>query len=230
MLPDLQKRLLGTLAELDQSLDTRAIVLTGAGRAFCAGADLEVLATIDDLIGTDALRAITPGLATPMIAAVNGPAIGIGFSIMLLADVIYVGEGVSVASKFAQLGLVAEWGSAWTLQSRVGYATAADLLLTGRSVSADEALAIGLAQRVLPADELLSGAQEWAHGIAKWSSPFSIAMLKHQLNVARTQSFSDAFALSLALEESALCRPEMREALQARGDGRPPNFIPYDPR
>jgi enoyl-CoA hydratase/carnithine racemase len=229
MMPDLQKCLLSTLAELDRSPDIRAIVLTGAGRAFCAGADLDVLATIDALVGTDAVQAIAPGLATPMIAAVNGPAIGIGFSIMLLADVIYLGDGVSVASKFAQLGLVAEWGSAWTLQCRVGYGCAADLLMTGRSVSADEALQIGLAQRVVPVDRLLPQAQKWARSVAHKTSPFSASMLKHQLHAARTQSFSDAFALSVALEVSALCRPDLTEAMLARSEGRVPKFPSYDP-
>lgn len=227
MTPELQKHLLATLAELDRSERVRAIVLTGAGNAFCSGADRDVLDRVHELVGTDALQAYPPVLHTPMIAAVNGPAIGIGFSIMLLADVIYVADDAKIASRFSRLGLIAEWGTAWTLQRRVGYGAAADILLTGRSVTPQEALQLGLAQRVLPADELLPAAKAWATDIATNTSPYATANIKRQLAAAATQSFCDAFELSLVLEEGALMRPDLAEAIRARTEGRSPKFPPH---
>lgn len=227
MTPELQKRLLGSLNELDRSADVRAIVLTGAGKGFCAGADLDVLARVEELVGTDALQARAPVLDTPLIAAVNGPAIGIGFSIMLFADVIYLGEDARIASRFARLGLIAEWGSAWTLERRIGYGAAADILLSGRSVSPKEALSLGLAQRVLPGPELLPAATAWAENIAASSSPYATAVIKRQLWSAATQSFADAFDLSIALEEAALMRPDLGEAVRAHREKRAPTFPPH---
>ncbi|WP_142279479.1 enoyl-CoA hydratase-related protein [Mycobacterium arosiense] len=227
MTPELQKNLLATLAELDRSEHVRAIVLTGAGGGFCSGADRDVLDRVHELVGTDELQAQPPILHTPLIAAVNGPAIGIGFSIMLLADVIYVARDAKIASSFSRLGLVAEWGAAWTLQRRVGYGAAADILLSGRSVAPAEALRLGLAQRVLPADELLPAAKAWAADIATNTSPYSAANIKRQLGAAATQSFGDAFELSLALEEAALMRPDLAEAIRARAERRSPKFPPH---
>jgi enoyl-CoA hydratase/carnithine racemase len=227
MVPQLQKLLLETLALLDEDPSVRAIVLTGAGRGFCAGADLSVLEGVESLVGTDALEAQAPNLRTPMIAAVNGPAVGIGFAIMLFADVIYMAEGARVSTLFSRLGLVAEWGSSWNLQRRLGHGYASDLLLTGRTVAAEEALSIGLVQRVLPADELVPAAIAWACDIATQASPYSTAVIKQQLHSGTSQTFQTAFDESLELEETSFGRPDLSEAIAARAEKRTPNFPPF---
>lgn len=227
MTPVLQKQLLATLSALDRSPDVRAIVLTGAARAFCAGADLSILDDVGDLVGTDALQAEAPALQTPMIGAINGPAIGIGFAIMLFADVIYMAAGARVAGVFPRLGLIAEWGSAWQLQRRVGLGAATDIMLSGRFVDAEEALALGLAQRVVPGGELLSAAQTWAADVANNCSPFAVSTIKRQLATAATQSFTDAFDASVALEETSFGRPDLAEAIAARAEKRDARFPPY---
>jgi enoyl-CoA hydratase/carnithine racemase len=224
MIPELQKRLLQTLTELDRSPDVRAIILTGAGRGFCAGADLAVMDNAADLVGTDALEAEPPKLSTPVIAAVNGATIGIGFAIMLFGDVIFAASGAKIGAKFAQLGLVAEWGCAWTLARRVGAGAAADILLTGRSLDADEAHALRLVDRVIEPDELMSHARAWARGIASQCSPFSTAIIKRQLSSAWSQDFDGAFTESLELEEQALAGPDVAEAIAALRDHREPHF------
>jgi enoyl-CoA hydratase/carnithine racemase len=227
MTPALQKRLLAKLSALDRSPDVRAIVLTGAARAFCAGADLSILDGVEDLVGTDALQAEAPTLQTPMIAAVNGPAIGIGFSIMLFADVIFMAAGVRVAGMFPRLGLVAEWGSAWQLQRRVGLGAATDILLSGRFVDAEEALALGLAQRVVPGTEVVSAARAWAADVAANCSPFAVSTIKRQIATATTQNFTDAFDLSVSLEETSFSRPDLAEAIAARAEQRAARFPAY---
>lgn len=241
MTPTMQQAYCRTLIGLDQDPAVRAIVITGAGRGFCAGADLALLDGIQDSSfgggaggargaggasnagqATDLVDLAAPGLlSTPTIAAVNGPVAGMGFSYLLMADVRYVSATARIGSTFARLGLVAEWGSAQLLTRLVGSGSAADLLLSGRIIEADEALAMGLAQKVCAPDELLAAAHGWADDVAENCSPSSHRVMQSQLRAA---TWRDHFDESVELMLSSFSWPDLAEALAAKAEKRAPRF------
>lgn len=228
MTPEMQRRYCQLCQELDADERVRAIVVTGAGRGFCAGADLSVLddLTSSEFVGGDpsADLAAPMKLATPMLAAVNGAVAGMGFSYLLMADIRFASETARIGSTFARLGLVAEWGSAPLLAALVGSAHAADLLLSGRIIDAAEALRVGLVQRVLPADELLPATYAYARDLATGCSPRSHAAIKAQLRTARAQ---EGFEESVARMLDSFGWPDLPEALAARAEKRAPRFPGY---
>jgi len=233
MTPVMQQLLLDRFADADADPGVRAVVLTGAGRGFCAGADLAVLDDIDSHAGGSegfAARVAPPRLSVPLVAAVNGPTAGMGFSYALAADLRFAGEGARLSATFPRLGLVAEWGSAWWLTRLVGSAYAADLLLSGRTVDAVEAMAMGLVQRVLPAEELLPAATAWARDVAANCSPRSTATIKAQLEAAALESLDASYGRSIELMADSFGWPDLREALAARADKRSPAFPSYSPK
>jgi enoyl-CoA hydratase/carnithine racemase len=185
------------------------IVLTGAGRGFCSGADLGMLSDLTaeqrdaDSRGRAAARIIEasvtmPGdadagddlrgpytyfmsLAKPVIAAINGPVAGMGVPVALACDIRLMSTSAVITTSFAQRGLIAEWGIAWQLSRLVGPAHALDLLFTARKVGAAEAERIGLVNRAVAADDLLTAARDYVVDLAERSSPTSIAVIKRQV-------------------------------------------------
>lgn len=175
--------LFGSIAELDGEDAVRAIVITGAGKHFCAGADLE--SGGDTFAESDFSDAATfedrtrPwNLSTPIIAAFNGAAVGVGATLPLSWDLRIASERAKLGFVFTRRGIIPEANSTWLLPRLVGMATALDLLLTGRMVLAAEALELGLVSRVVPPDELLSTAEQMARDIAKNTAPVSVAITK----------------------------------------------------
>ncbi len=219
------------LLDLDADPAVRAIVVTGAGRGFCAGADLDAGAAFADSVVSAVDAAADEPLdaplrmRTPTIAAVNGPCAGMGTSYALMCDVRYASQSARIGTTFARLGLVAEWGMAHTLVGIVGQSVAADLLLSARYVDADEALAVGLVSRVLPDEQLLPAAQAWAADVAAHASPRSTAAIKAQLRrVADGESRSDGFSRSVALMRESLGWPDIADAVAAFHERREPTF------
>ncbi|MBA3655692.1 MAG: enoyl-CoA hydratase/isomerase family protein, partial [Actinobacteria bacterium] len=192
------------MADADADADVGVIVVTGAGRGFCAGADLGGL---DNMAAAGAYEAAgdrdrgvpltTPGagvradfehphtfplgLSKPVIAAVNGPAAGVGFVLMCFADVRFAAAGAKFTTSFARLGLPAEHGVAWMLSRLIGPARAADLLFSSRVVLAEEAEDLGLVNRVLAPDELLPFTLDYARRMAAECAPSSLRTMKRQL-------------------------------------------------
>lgn len=172
--------------EFDRDDDVRAIVLTGAGRAFCAGAGLLPSGrTFDGSLTRDAAEAKFPGphkgadrLRTPVIAAVNGAAVGAGITMALRADIMYVARDAKLGFVFNRRGVIPDADLLWSLPRLIGYARAIDLLLTGRIFPGREAAEIGLASRALPAEEVLPAAVAAAHDIAANVAPVSAAITK----------------------------------------------------
>jgi len=175
----------------------RAIILTGEGRAFCAGYDMEELEVLppDDIMRTDSSRpydmnrrsdfqaryAYFPGASKPIISAINGAAAGLGLIVALYSDFRLASEKAVFATAFAKRGLIAEHGISWILPRVVGHANAIDLLLTSRKIDAAEALAMGLVSRVLPPEGLMPAAIELATTLATDVSPRSVRVMKRQL-------------------------------------------------
>src|SRR5690606_4747532 len=177
-------------------------IVTGAGKGYCAGADMDMLVSFqkggagDDLTASTAdlppldesLPAALRGpysypmaLSKPVIAAVNGVAAGLGLSYMLFYDMRFASDRARFGTVFSRRGLVAEHGSAWILPRLIGMHHACDLLFSGRLVDADEALRIGLVNRVVPHDELASSVRDTAREIAELASPRSLKIMKRQL-------------------------------------------------
>lgn len=170
----------------------RAIVLTGAGRGFCAGADISGGADSFGDAGPNFAAPDRPregagfvgalfNSAKPTIAAINGPAVGVGITLTLPCDIRTAAEGAKIGFVFARRGLVPEAGSAWFLPQLVGLPQALRWCLSGRVFDAAEALAGGLVSEVLPADALLTRAQEIAREIAENTAPVSIALTRQML-------------------------------------------------
>ena len=217
-----------TLQELDADPTVRAIVVTGAGRGFCSGADLSSLAgSTEDLLAyvrgqtVQTLPLVALTLATPVATAVNGPCAGIGFVLAMSADARFVASDATLTTTFARLGLVAEYGIAWLLPRLVGLPVATDLLLTGRTVTGDEAARLGLASGT---DDPVASALTWAREITTHSSPRSTAMMKRQLLQADGLTLSDAVTKALDAMAEAFTWPDLAEALEARAQKRDPQF------
>ncbi len=189
--PEMGSELYATLADFDRDDDVRAIVITGAGRAFCAGADL---ASGGDTFATEKTWGagqadVRPwNLKKPIIAAINGAAVGVGATLPLQWDIRIASENAKIGFVFTRRGIIPEAYSTWILPRLVGFARAMDLLLTGRILTANEALEHGIVSRVVPADELMKSARAIALDIAKSTAPVSIAITKRLLWRQMTES------------------------------------------
>ena len=203
-------------AERDENV--RVIVLTGAGRGFCAGADMSLLNTVASQ-GLDAARraqavepasasregvrgdfqkkySYFPAIAKPVIAAINGPVVGLGLVIALYCDLRFASDGARFGTAFAQRGLIAEYGMAWMLPRLVGHANALDLLFTARMIDATEALRIGLVNHVYPQATFVEDVQKYATDMASTVSPRSLRVIKRQVYDAMFQTLAEAFEIS----------------------------------
>ena len=165
-------------------------------------------------------------LRKPVIAAVNGPAAGVGFVMMLAADIRFVAEDATLTTSFARLGLVAEYGSAWLLTRLVGLERALDLLLTGRRFTGSEAAAWGLASLATKADDVLPTALRYARSLAEHCSPRSLAAIKRQVYADLDRPFAEALEAAKAAMLESFGWPDLPEGLRAQAERRPPNFAP----
>ncbi|HEV7735277.1 MAG TPA: enoyl-CoA hydratase-related protein [Candidatus Binatia bacterium] len=171
----------------DERDDVRAIVVTGAGRDFCVGADLEGGGTVferaraEETGGGPRLTLKAWDIRKPIIAALNGAVAGVGATLPLQWDIRLAGESTRIGFVFVRRGLVPEAASTWTLPRIIGMSRAAELLLTGRLVNAREALEYGLVSRVVPDAELVSTAQAMARDIATQTAPVAVALTKRLL-------------------------------------------------
>ena len=230
------------LAEQDSNVV--GIVITGAGRGFCAGADLNMLAGISEGEAGEGvppeLRA-DPGDATwgddlrgeytylmsvpkPIVAAINGPVAGMGVPIALSCDLRFMAEEAVLTTSFSQRGLVAEWGIAWLLPRLAGSAVALDLLFSARKVKGAEALQLGLVNRVLPAEDVLGAAQDYVRELAASCSPTSMAIMKRQVYQQLHAGLGPAEKEAQALMVQSFSRPDFKEGVQSYLQRRPPNF------
>jgi enoyl-CoA hydratase/carnithine racemase len=223
-------------AEVKAAFDTaesddrvRAIVLTGAGRGFCAGADMSLLTSVVEgsLPESDrppSARAPIPLSEKPVIAAVNGPAVGLGFALTLFCDIRLAAASAQFGTGFAKRGLVAEFGLAWMLPRICGLGNALDLLLTARLIDAGEAKQMGLASRVLPDEGFAEAAHVYAADLANNVSPRSTRIMKRQVFAGLTHSLDEAFRLSEHEVAASLKCDDFREGVAHFLEKRPPSF------
>ena len=186
------------LLRADRDGDVRVIVLTGTGRAFCAGLDIKAQASGDGLLSTGAgfrqidLRYTPPtvlhALDTPTIAALNGSAAGYGLDIAVGCDIRIAARSAKLAVAFTKRGIVPESGGTWLLPRIVGYAKAAELIFTGRTLRTDEALELGLLNKVVDDDLLAKEARAMALEIAA-NAPLAVQAAKRMMRMGETETF-----------------------------------------
>jgi enoyl-CoA hydratase/carnithine racemase len=227
---DMSLSYIEALDTADADPAVRAVIVTGAGRGFCAGADLAILSA-----GPQAIKALVPNTAVmpmhalrirkPVIAAVNGPVVGIGFAYMCCSDFRLVAAGTKMSTAFASLGLVAEYGLSWLLPRMIGLPAAIDLLYTAKTLDADEALRLGLVNQVCEPEQLLLEATALAEHLSNMS-PRSLAVMKHQIYRDLHEPLSDSLERTLGLMWDSFDSADVREALEARSAKRPPVFPP----
>ncbi|MFI6812368.1 enoyl-CoA hydratase-related protein [Nonomuraea sp. NPDC050328] len=224
----LGRRYFDLLAEAEKDPAVRAIVVTGAGKGFCAGADFQTLGELRDgsYPGEPDPRPNTfpASVGKPIVAAVNGACAGLGMVHALMCDVVFTAAEAKWTTAFARRGLIAEYGLAWVLPRLAGQQRAMDLLLSGRTFTGTEAYELGLVNRVLPGGELLAAAQDYAADLAAHSSPASMAVIKRQVwgdwELTLEQSARNATHEMLA----SFGRPDFAEGVASFLERRPPAF------
>ncbi len=233
-------------AEGDEAV--RVIVFTGAGKGFCAGADLSLLAEIADSGGLaeGAARALRheaaarpsekappdfqgaysyfPSLTKPVIAAITGHAVGLGMILSLYCDLRFASTEAKFSTAFARRGLIAEYGTAWMLPRLIGLSNALDLLLSARTVNAGEALRLGLVNRVFPAESFMRDVRDYAGELAALVSPRSMAAIKGQVYRALFQTLEEATVSSERAMLESLASEDFREGVAHFLEKRTPCF------
>ncbi|HEV3034180.1 MAG TPA: enoyl-CoA hydratase [Solirubrobacteraceae bacterium] len=211
--------------------DVRVIVVTGAGRGFCSGADMQQLQALGDgTLSADAdagerrPQTFPLSISKPIIAAVNGACAGIGLVQALMCDIRFAAEGAKLTTAFARRGLIAEHGISWILPRLVGPARALDLLLSGRVVFAEEAQTLGLVNRVLAPDRLLDAALDYAHELVVNCSPASMATIKRQVYADLQRDLPGALADADKLMLASFAAPDFVEGVTSFVERRDPRF------
>ena len=225
-IPEMQIQYFDLLEEAAADPAVKAIVVTGAGRGFCAGADMEVLQgdAADDARSDDRPQTLPLTIPKPVIAAVNGPAAGLGLVMALMCDIRFAASGAKLKTAFARRGLIAEHGISWVLPRLVGSAHALDLLFSGRVVLAEEAAQMGLVNAVHPPEELLDRTLAYARELATLSSPTSMAVIKRQVYEHLEQGAAESLDESNRLMAESFGRPDFAEGVASFVEGRPPRF------
>ncbi len=238
------------VADAESREEVVGIVITGAGRGFCSGLDMQTLQAISqtgdsaaeiDGVPSD-LSAARAGdgelrkefgvgpfvyllaVGKPVIAAVNGACAGLGFSLAMFCDMRFASEAAKFTTVFAHRGLVAEHGVAWVLPRLIGAGRALDILWSGRRFDGAEAVELGLANRVVAPEQLVEEAQEYVRTLAATSSPTSIMHMKRQVYRQLNQHQADANVETLRLQDESTAWPDLKEGVASFIERRPPKF------
>jgi len=225
--------------------DVVGTVLTGAGRGFCSGVDMNALSAISEAgrvtgvrhehlkadpgnVLDDANYKWTPayllGLRKPVIAAVNGACAGMGFSYATFCDLRFMAKGARVVTSFAQRGLVAEHGISWLLPRLVGPSNALDMVWSSRRIEAEEAFRMGWANRLSEPGEAAADAIAYLRDIAERAAPMSLMMMKRQVWRHLNRDLAEAMGESTRWTEESLARPDFKEGVASFVEKRPPRF------
>jgi enoyl-CoA hydratase/carnithine racemase len=236
----MERRYYAVLDEARTDPAVRVIVITGAGRSFCPGMDVERLERNAEPGSSLNLHERVPMyrhrlMPKPMIAAINGACAGIGLVQALICDVRFAARGARMTTAFTRRGLAAEYNLAYVLPRVVGLENALDLLLSGRTFDADEAKALGLLSRVVEPESLLDEARAYARDIARNCSPRAMAVVRHQVYGDLDRVFVGALRRSYAAMEFFAGSPDFQEGVASfvqkrapRFEGLPADFDPED--
>ncbi len=229
----------------DRNPDVVGTVLTGAGRGFCSGVDMNALGAMSEAgkrLGNQhehlAAEAGNPdndpnyksspsyflGLRKPLIAAINGACAGLGFSYATFCDMRFVDRNARFVSSFSPRGLIAEHGTSWMLPRIVGPSNALDIFWSSRRFEGEEALRMGYANRVCEPGESVGEAQAYLREIAKTAAPVSIMMMKRQVYKHMNRELGPAMAESTVWMDESLARNDFKEGVASFVEKRPANF------
>ncbi len=229
---EMERAYFAMLEECARDDEIRVIVVTGAGRGFCAGADMQELQAIGDGTLTASAESYEHrpqtfplSIPKPIIAAVNGACAGIGLVQALMCDVRFAAEEAKLTTAFSRRGLVAEHGISWMLPRLVGPARALDLLLSGRVVFAEEAQTLGLVNRVFAPDRLLEATLDYARELVINCSPASMATIKRQVYADLQRELPDALAEADRLMLESFTAPDFVEGVTSFLERRDPRFV-----
>ena len=244
----LEQELLEAMRTADVAEDVRVIVLTGNGRGFCAGADLELLQKITETDWATADVGVKrgefmperphqtapvdyqktwsyfPAVSKPIIGAINGAAVGLGFVMPLYCDIRIASDTARFGTAFAQRGLIAEHGISWLLPRLIGLSNALDLLYSARIVDANEALNMGLVSRVVPHDELMDTVGQYARMLATTVSPRSLQVMKRQVYNALFTDLGEAIETANDEMFPSFQCDDFKEGVAHFVEKRPPRF------
>ena len=228
----MEEELAVAIRSASQDDQVRVIILTGAGKGFCAGADMSLLSEISQESAPRAGRFLVDmemgddvpadfrkkhawllSVPKPIIAAINGPAVGLGFVVPLYCDFRFASEKARFSVIFSKRGLVAEYGLAWMLPRLVGVPNAVELMFTSKMVDAHEALRIGLVSRVLPEENFLEAVQEFARELAVTVSPRSLRVMKRQIYTGLLQNLDQAYDTALEEMRGSFGTEDFREGV-----------------
>jgi enoyl-CoA hydratase/carnithine racemase len=228
--------LVGAIERIDADLSVRAAILTGAGTAFSSGGNVKKMndgGGLADRLPVQTRRHYKGGiqriplafdkLEVPIIAAVNGPAVGAGCDLACMCDIRIAGASARFAESFVKLGIIPGDGGAWLLPRAVGFSKASEMAFTGDAIDAEEALACGLVSRVVPDEELLPAAKALAQRIAA-NPPHALRMTKRLLREGRQTSLATLLEFSAGLQALAHATADHKEAVAAFLAKRPPEF------
>ncbi|HTQ54905.1 MAG TPA: enoyl-CoA hydratase [Bryobacteraceae bacterium] len=231
--------------EVRQAMETaaaddnvRVVVVTGAGRGFCAGADMSLLQDVADKglhplpdaanggVADDFQRQYSyfPSVPKPIIAAVNGPCVGLGFVIAMFCDLRIASDEAKFGTAFARRGLIAEYGLAWLLPRIAGHANAMDILLSARIFGAQEALRMGIVNQVEPAAAFPAAVAAYARELANTVSPRSMAVIKRQVYGGMTQTLGQALDVATTEMRASLQCEDFKEGVAHFVEKRAPAF------
>ncbi len=225
------KELSRATEEIGTDESVRVVVLTGAGRAFCAGGD--ITSPMYDETNPEELRKIIiefgkvplnlRNMPKPVIAGVNGVAVGVGLGFALAADIIIASEEARFGHVYANIGLMSDGGSIYFLPRLIGVSKACELMFTGKIINAKEAEKIGLVNQVVPSDQLEAVVKELAHKLAK-GPPMAIALQKISLYQGLTMDLPTAIEWEARAMSLCMLSEDMKEGLKAFKEKRPPLF------
>jgi enoyl-CoA hydratase/carnithine racemase len=231
--PDMEHSYFSLLERCAGDEQVRAIVVTGAGRGFCAGADMDQLQALGEGNGDASAAAHARerreqtyplSIPKPIIAAINGPCAGIGLVQALMCDLRFAAQGAKLTTAFARRGLIAEHGISWMLPRLVGPARALDLLLSARVLFAEEAHELGLVNAVHEPERLLEATLAYARELVHNCSPASMATIKRQVYADLQRTLPEALAKADELMLASFAAPDFVEGVSSFVERREPNF------
>ncbi|MCB2048017.1 MAG: enoyl-CoA hydratase/isomerase family protein [Novosphingobium sp.] len=223
-----------TLERFGRDPEVRAIVVRGAGRGFCAGADLSLIRAPD--AESEALREAESreywfplSVGKPIVAAIHGPCLGIGLQQAMFCDIRFAARDAKIGAPYVRRGIVGEMGITWMLSRLVGVGPANDIMLSGRMLSGDEAAAIGLVNAALEPDAVFDHAMAYARDLAANCSPLAMRTVKMQMYQDLMDGFTPSFARSERLLDEVLRGEDVKEGIAAVREKRPVRFPGLDP-
>src|SRR5262245_48293661 len=229
----MREEILDVLAKLSADDTIRVLIVTGEGRGFSAGGDVDHLKQLRENEDEAGFRQILANgqmiartmrsLPQPVIAAVNGPCAGAGFSFALACDIRIASDAATFGASFARIGLHPDWGGSWFLPKLVGSANACELIFTGSMISAEEAQRMGLVNRVLPHEQLMPAVLELAATVAK-SAPRVLRLAKESIYRSLSSDMESAFARETQVQTECFYSRDFLEGLSAFKEKRRPEF------